>query len=223
MKLAYIIMLAGVLVLSGCGKSSLTANVTKEIPPSAQVTTPSLDKPLESPPQADSKPVDTNKVGVEAAASFGAKYCNYKYGALTLQLNAKKDSVKALENQKGKDGTYPDAVKQDLSKANVDIQDVQKSVDAIQNVCKEPKFGDQCVVFQKDIQSSIDMVNGELKDDKESLDKWNQKLKSAQDASKLTDITIAKAKVEKLTPRVQTEQNQVNTFSAMAEDLKGFC
>ncbi|MEK6963354.1 MAG: hypothetical protein AABX70_02920 [Nanoarchaeota archaeon] len=223
MKLAYIIMLALVLVLSSCGKSSSTANVTKESSSSTPITAISTDKPVETTPSTDSKPVDTDKVGVEAAASFSSKYCNYKYGALTLQLNAKKESVKALENQKDKDGRLSEAVKQDIAKASTEVQDIQKAIDALQSVCKSSKLGDQCTIFQKDIQSNIDMFASELKDDKVSLDKWNQKLKEAQDASKITDLTIAKAKVEKIAPRIQSEENQVGAFNTMLEDLKGFC
>lgn len=215
-------MLALMLVLSSCGKSS-TTNVTKENPPSPPLPAPSTDKPVETPPPTDSKPIDAQKVGVEAAAAFSAKYCNYKYGALSLQLNAKKETIKALENQKGKDGVYPAGVKEELAKANIEVQELQKSLDGLQGTCKQSKFGDSCGAFQKDIQSNIDMIQGELKDDRVSLDRWNSKLKEAQDANKITDLTIAKAKIEKITPRVQSEENQMGAFNAMLEDLKGFC
>ncbi len=216
-------MLVLVLLLVSCGKSPSTGNVTKKDAPVTPTATPPADKPVETTPAPAAKPIDTQKIGVEAAASFEAKYCNYKYGALNLQINGKRDEIQSLENQKGKDGTFPTGTKEALAKANEELQGVQKNLDSLQGTCKQSKFGDQCSAFQKEVQSNIDMIQGELKDDQVSLDKWNQKLKEAQDSSKITDLTIAKAKVEKITPRMQTEQNQLNTFNAMAEDLKRFC
>ena len=95
MKQLLFLILALVLILVSCGKSESTGKVTVEAPKVAEEVT---DQPLpETTPVVEDQPKDTEKVGLEEAGLFKAKYCNYKYGALYLQLQSKKDSVNRLE------------------------------------------------------------------------------------------------------------------------------
>ena len=215
MRPLYILLLALVLVLASCGKSSSTANVTKEQSTSVPINTSATP----ATPPADVKAPDTEKKGIEAAGLYEAKYCNYKVGALQLQINAKKSALDVLKDQKDASA----AIKEEQTKAEAELQDLQKQMAGLQDTCKQSKFGSSCDAFNKDIDMNIAQVQTEGADDKDSLQKWQAKLDSAKSSNKLMDITIAKAKVDKLAARVLTEDNQVKAFTAMKEDLKGFC
>ena len=221
MKLAYILILATVLVLAGCGKSEApTGEVVKASENSPAPTETSTGEASKEPTQTEEpKPEDKEKVGLEESGLFKAKYCNYKSGVVQLGINNKKNALAVLEKSK----EVTDAVKQEIASINSDLLNLEKELANLKATCSQSKFGDACTNFKKDVEASLGSAKAELADDKESLGKWEKKLEDARTANNLMDITIAQAKVDKVKPRVVNDENQVNVFTTMLEDLEAFC
>ena len=211
------------LLLVGCGKETTTTNASGNVakdPITEPVQTTPVNPEPASPTDTQEKPIaDKEKIGLEAAGLFESKYCNYKVSQLQLSINNKKNSLTKLQDQKD----TPESVKSEIASLQTDLAGLEKDLGSMKETCGRSTYGDACGFYTKDAETTLESAKAELTDDKESLEKWQKKLDEAKAASKLMDMTIAQAKVDKITPRVLTEENQVNTFTAMLEDLKGFC